>query len=101
MDIVNAVAKARFGSAKAQRVQIHHSDRLHVDLICMEAGQQLRQEAGEWTYYVMAGSGAMTCQGNAQLLPTGQVAIAAEDEAHTLANAADKRLVVLAIGRVG
>lgn len=99
MNIVNAIAKARFGSAKPQRVQLHKGRNLVVELLCLEPGQKIRVSAGEWTYYVVAGAAVVTAAGNTLALPSGQLAATdAPDEDHTLANNGEARCLCLAIG---
>jgi quercetin dioxygenase-like cupin family protein len=99
METINAIAKVRFSSARPQRVQLHRSDSLQVELVCMEPGQQLRAPKGEWSYYMITGKGAVTGGGAEQALPTGQMAVSHAGEACTITNAGEQRLVVLAVGR--
>jgi mannose-6-phosphate isomerase-like protein (cupin superfamily) len=99
MDIVNAIAKARFASAKPQRVQLHKDGRAPIDLLCMEPGQSLKVSSGSWAYYVVTGTAEMVSGSTTSRLPTGQIAVAAKDEPHTITAAGEQRLVCLAIGR--
>jgi len=98
MEFVNAISKVRFGSAKPQRVQLHHAGLLRVDLLCMEPGQSLAVEAGQWAYYVVTGKAAVTAGDDTTELPAGQFAAAATGEAHTIASAGEQRLVCLVAG---
>ena len=98
MEFVNAISKVRFGSAKPQHVQLHHAGLLRVDLLCMEPGQSLAVEAGQWTYYVVTGKAAMTVGAEMIELPAGQFAAGAAGEAHTIASAGEQRLVCLVVG---
>jgi len=100
MDILNAIAKARFGSAKPQRIQLHKGLELSAELLCLETGQELRVPGGERTYYVITGSATITSAGSKAELQTGQLAACGLREQHTISNATDKRLVILAVGRV-
>ena len=98
MDFVNAIAKVRFGTAKPQHVQLHKGEGLLVELLCMESGQELTVKSGEWAYYVVTGMAAMTCDGQVTQVPAGQSAAAASGEVHTIANAGEGRLVIVAVG---
>lgn len=100
MDFVNAIAKVRFGTAKPQHVQLHKSDSMLVELLCMESNQDTTIRSGEWVYYVIAGQATLTADGKSTELPTGQLAAIGADEVHTLANTAESRLVVLATGKM-
>jgi mannose-6-phosphate isomerase-like protein (cupin superfamily) len=97
MNLVNAIAKVRFGSAKPQRIQLHKSEAMLAEILCMEPGQQLNVTAGEWTYYVVTGGATLTTDGKDSNLSTGQFAAVGPKEPHTLANAAEQRLVCLAV----
>jgi mannose-6-phosphate isomerase-like protein (cupin superfamily) len=99
MDIVNAIAKVRFGSAKAQCVHLHQAGACRVELICMEPGQKLRVSSGEWTYYVIIGTACLTSNDKPVDVPTGQLVVAGLKEVHTLSNPGERRLVCLAIWR--
>jgi quercetin dioxygenase-like cupin family protein len=101
MDVVNAISKVRFGTAKPQRVQLHKSDELVVELLCLEAGQKVAGAGGRWAYYVVTGTAALTANGGSTQLPTGQLATVEPGEEHTLTNATEARLVVLATGHSG
>ncbi|MCL2701372.1 MAG: hypothetical protein FWE88_06730 [Phycisphaerae bacterium] len=96
MDIVNAIAKARFNSARAQRVPLHKTSAMHADLLCLEAGQSLDvPDGGAWTYYVIAGTVAVSQQ-QAVSLPQGH-SVGVEGP-HTLRNVDQRRLILLAVG---
>jgi len=98
MNIVNAISKVRFASAKAQQVQLHAGEGLCAELLCVEPGQQLRVSVGEWTYYVVTGTARLTAGDVEAELPTGQLAATTPGQAHTIANPGEHRLVCLAIG---
>jgi len=96
MDTVNAIAKARFSSAKAQRVPLHKTPALCADLLCLEAGQTLDvPEAGVWTYYVISGTTAIGQQQSASL-PQGH-SLCVEGP-HHIRNVDQRRLILLAVG---
>ena len=97
MDIVNAIAKVRFSPARPQRIHLHKGETLVLELLCMEAGQKLAIHSGERAYYVVTGQAELTSGGQTTELPTGQLAGAGPEEAHTIANAGEGRLVVLAV----
>ena len=96
MDMVNAIAKARFSSARAQRVPLHKTPALHADLLCMEAGQSLDvPDEGAWTYYVISGTVAIGQQQSASL-PQGH-SLCVEGP-HHIRNVDQRRLILLAVG---
>ncbi|MFP4054055.1 MAG: cupin domain-containing protein [Phycisphaerae bacterium] len=98
MDTINAIAKARFSSARPQRVQLHEGSGISSCLICMEPNQKLVVEKGEWTYYVVTGAVDIAADSDAHPLPTGQMAATAAGEKHTLATGGERRAVILAVG---
>jgi len=98
MNFVNAIAKVRFASAKAQRVQLHKSETLLAEMLCMEPGQDVKVESGQWAYYIVTGTAGLTAGGTTNKLPTGQLAVTAPDEPHTIANSGESRLLCLAVG---
>jgi quercetin dioxygenase-like cupin family protein len=98
MDVVNAIAKVRFGSAKPQRVQLRKGPRGPIDLLCMEPGQRLKAEGGRWAYYVVTGTARVEAGGAATDLSAGQLALTEAGEGHTLCAAGEQRLICLAIG---
>jgi mannose-6-phosphate isomerase-like protein (cupin superfamily) len=98
MDIVNAISKVRFASARPQRVQLHKDGRAPVDLLCMEPGQSLKVSAGRWGYYVITGAAQVESGGKVSPLPTGQLAVTGEGEPHTITAAGEQRLVCLVFG---
>jgi quercetin dioxygenase-like cupin family protein len=99
MNIVNAIAKARFGSARPQRVQLHKGDGLRAELLCMEPGQELKVGSGQWVYYVVTGTATLTAATGDRELPTGQFAASDPKEKHTVANASERRLICLSVGK--
>ncbi len=99
MEVVNAISKVRFASAKPQRVQLKHEQQLTGDLICMEPGQKLSVDSGEWIYYVVTGTAEVSAGTDVAELPTGQVALVDPDEAHAVACVGEQRLICLAVGR--
>ena len=101
MDIVNAIAKVRFASAKPQRIQLHKSDSLVAELLCFEPGQNLKVDGGPSCYYVVTGTAVIDGGGGAGELPAGQFATAAKDESHAIANAGEQRLVCLTVRTIG
>jgi quercetin dioxygenase-like cupin family protein len=98
VDTVNAIAKVRFSTAKAQRIGLHKCPGQLAELLCMEAGQRLKVATGRWAYYVAMGTASMSAGGKTKQVPTGHFAAFASDEPHTVANATERRLVCLAVG---
>jgi quercetin dioxygenase-like cupin family protein len=101
MEVINAISKVRFASARPQRVSLARDDACVIEMLCMEPGQQARVSSGAWTYYVVTGSARITAEGLASDLPPGQAASTRPGETHTVANAGEARLVCLAVGRPG
>ncbi len=99
MELINAVAKIRFSSAKAQCVQLSEGSGVHAELICMEPGQQLTVEKGQWVYYVITGRTDFAAGDQSQQAPTGQIVSFQENEKHVLSAAGERRSVCLAVGR--
>jgi len=97
MDFINAIAKVRFGSAKPQRIHLARADRLRAEMLCMEPGQQVRVQSGQWLYYVITGTAALTAGGQSTELPAGQFAASTLDEEHVVATSGDRRLVCLVV----
>ena len=99
MNVVNAISKARFGTAKPQRIQLHKGRELLAELLCLEAGQKF-SASGECTYYVVTGNASLTGEGDSAELPTGHLAAFSPGEGHSMSNSGEGRLVLLAIGRL-
>jgi len=99
MDLINAIAKVRFASAKPQRVQLHKGGSLLAELLCMEPGQETDGQAGQWTYYVVAGKAAITGAEGGGELPAGQLAAVSKGERHRIANVGEQRLICLVVGQ--
>jgi mannose-6-phosphate isomerase-like protein (cupin superfamily) len=95
MDVVNAIGKVRFSSAKAQRVQLAPG----ADLLCMEPGQNLQVDGGSWQYYVVAGGVRVQADDGSAEAKSGQLVSLNSAGPHTLTNAQEVRLIVLAAKR--
>jgi quercetin dioxygenase-like cupin family protein len=96
MDTVNAIAKARFASAKPQRVQLQKDEQgLSIEMLCLEPGQDVSVRSGRWAYYVVTGTAVIEADGQQHPLATGHVAISAPGEKHKLVNASETRLICL------
>ena len=96
MDVINAIAKVRFNSARPQRVQLSKCPRFTCDLLCMEPGQEV-SGGGKCMYYVIAGSGKVMAGKGRQELTMGHFVTCDEGESHTLVNSSEQRLICLAI----
>ena len=99
MELVNAIAKARFSSAKAQRVGLCKGPRLRGSMLCLEPGQEAAGEKGQWAYYVVTGAARMVAGGKSMDISTGQLAVSDVDEPHVLSNTGENRLICLAFGQ--
>lgn len=100
MDTVNAISKARFASARPQRVQLQADEALNLELLCLEPGQNVSANDGKWVYYVVAGKATVQIgQQKKHELGTGHLAVSAAGERHTVTNAGETRLICLAVER--
>lgn len=96
MDLINAIAKVRFNSARPQRVQLSKCPVYTCDLLCLEPGQDLAA-AGRCAYYVIAGNGQIKSGKGVQSIAMGHFVACDEDESHTVVNSSEQRLICLAI----
>jgi len=94
MEIVNAVAKVRFGSAKPQCIQLHRDGQLALELLCMEPGQSFSAPGGR-AYYVIAGQAEVSSTGKPSSIAAGQLALSGTKERHILTNTGENRLICL------
>jgi len=96
MDIINAIAKVRFNSARPQRVQLAKCDGTDCDLLCLEPGQELSAK-GPSAYYIITGSGQVKLKSESRDLAMGHFLHCADGESHTLINSSEQRLICLSI----
>ncbi|MCD4699756.1 MAG: hypothetical protein K8R91_04190 [Phycisphaerae bacterium] len=96
MDVINAIARIRFSSAKAQRVQLHRGGGIACDLLCLEPGQEF-PSTGQCSYYLIAGAGVMKAGKSKKDVNMGNFATCEENESHTLVNSSEQRLICLVI----
>ncbi|MCK4626906.1 MAG: hypothetical protein KAV00_16460 [Phycisphaerae bacterium] len=96
MDVINAIAKIRFNSAKAQRVQLHRFEGFACDMLCLEPGQEF-SSAGRCAYYFIAGTGVLKADKNKKDVNMGNFAACDEDESHTIMNSSEQRLICMVI----
>ena len=98
MNVLNAISKVRFASARPQRVQLGASGDLSADLLCFEPGQALAVSSGRRTYYLITGSLTVRdAAGAGQPLPAGGLAVPDAEEAHNLLNEGETRAVCLCV----
>ena len=98
MDIVNAIAKARFASSGPQCVSLLKGDLSQVELLCMEPGQELTVTTGRWVYYLVKGMARLCSGGQEHEVAAGQVAAMSPNERHSIANTGEQRLICFAVG---
>ncbi len=96
MDIVNAIAKVRFSSARPQRVQLYKFAGLACELICLEPGQELSSE-DKCAYYVIAGSGDVRAGKEGGPIAMGKLAACGNGGPHAVINSSEQRLICLAV----
>jgi len=96
MDIINAIAKVRFNSARPQRVQLSKCSGYTCDLLCLEPAQEL-PAASRCVYYVIAGNGEIRAGETHKPLAMGCFVTCDEAESHTIANSSEQRLICLCV----
>lgn len=96
MDVINAIAKVRFNSARPQRVQLAKCSGYVCDLLCIEPGQELTA-SGECTYYIVAGNGDAKVGDETKPVAMGHFIHCPEGESHTLINSSEQRLICLSM----
>ena len=97
MDIINAIAKARFSATRPQHIQLHKSDNYSIELICLESGQDTPARTN-WVYYVITGNTILKDKSNSSEISPGQLAVCQPNENFNIANDSENRLVILAVG---
>ena len=95
MELVNAIAKVRFSSARAQRVRLHRSTRSAVEMLCLEPGQEVSLPESTRCYYVVAGSARFHAGKVSIDASPGHVVAPGEGETMSLANAGQQRVICL------
>jgi mannose-6-phosphate isomerase-like protein (cupin superfamily) len=98
MERVNAIAKVRFASSAAQRARLHRSESLRAELLCLEPGQQVAVQGGEWVYYVIKGRASMEGGDGAGEMSSGELAAPAVNESHRIVNVGEQRLICFVVG---
>jgi len=98
MNIVNAIAKARFASARAQCVHLGKEGHAETELLCLEPGQSLTVGSGQWSYYVLASRATLKANRETAELAPGGFACFGPAESHSLTNHSEQRLICLAFG---
>lgn len=98
MNVLNAISKVRFSSARPQRVQLAKCPVFVCDLLCLEPQQEI-SGAGRCTYYVIAGTGEVRSGRECSALTLGNFVCLGDEETHLLRNCSDQRLIALAIAK--
>jgi len=96
MDVLNAIAKVRFNSARPQRVQLLKCDDFVCELLCLEPGQE-QTATGRCAYYLIAGSGQIKAGEDVQAADLGHFVSCAKGERHSIVNSSEQRLICLAV----
>ena len=99
METINVISKVRFSSARPQTIQLPEAGDLAIELLCMEPGQKAERRAGQWAYYVIAGTVSLTSNGQNMQISDGHLATTGPNEPHTIANTGQQRVVCLSAGR--
>ena len=98
MEIINAIAKARFASSQPQRVRLGRDSSLQSELICMEPGQELEVASGKWVYYVLKGDARVGTAESEANLSAGVLADFSAEQKHSITNTGEQRLICFAVG---
>ncbi len=93
MNIVNAISKVRFSSARPQRVHLLDMPAGAVDLLCLESAQELPVAGPSTVLYVVTGAARVSDGKNTRDLSAGHLFVPEGD--CTLTNTAEQRLVCL------
>lgn len=96
MDLVNAIAKVRFNSARPQRVQLGRSRQFACELVCLEPGQEVAGTQ-RCSYYVVAGNGLVKTAAGPKDVTLGHFLCFEEGDSHILVNSSDQRMICLAV----
>ena len=96
MDVLNAIAKVRFNSARPQRVQLLKCEEFVCELLCLEPGQEL-PATGRCAYYLIAGNGQVKAGKDAEAANLGHFVSCGEGETHTIVNSSEQRLICLVL----
>ena len=90
---INAVAKVRFSSARAQRVHLADAGDAKTELLCLEGGQQMTLNGPSSLVYVISGTGTVLHDSARTTLATGHLLGIQADV--TLTNLNEQRLICL------
>ena len=93
MTPINAIAKVRFSSARAQRVHLADAEDARAELLCLEGGQEMSLEGPSAMLYVISGTGTVLKGAARTALATGH--LLRLDAAVTLTNLKEQRLICL------
>ncbi len=96
MEVINAIAKIRFNSAKAQRVQLNRFEGFACDMLCLEPGQEF-SATGRCAYYFIAGTGVIKAGKTKKEVNMGNFVACQNDEAHTIVNSSEQRLICMVV----
>ena len=88
MELLNAIAKVRFSSARPQRVQLSKCPEYTVELLCLEPAQKLAG-SGPCAYYFIAGSGEVKTGKDKRPATLGNFVTCEADETHTVMNSSE------------
>jgi mannose-6-phosphate isomerase-like protein (cupin superfamily) len=92
--------RVEFSREKMAKVLLASTERLQLDLYCLEAGQSQKPHAHHDTdkvYYVVEGEGRITLGGASEPIEAGEAAVANAGIEHGLTNTGQSRMVCLVI----
>ncbi len=96
MEVINAIARIRFNSAKAQRVQLNRFEGFACDMLCLEPGQEF-SSVGRCAYYFIAGTGVIKAGKSSKAVDMGNFVACEADEPHTVVNSSEQRLICMVV----
>ena len=92
--------RVEFSAEKMARVRLAATDRLQLDLYCLEAGQSQKPHAHhdiDKVYYVVEGEGRITLGGASEPIEAGEGVVAPAGVEHGVTNTGQGRMVCLVI----
>lgn len=98
MDIKDVRASRRFSAEKMQKMNLFETDRMFVDVYCLEPGQAQKVHAhagADKVYFILEGRGRFRVGEEERDLESGQAVLAPAGLDHGVTNASGQGLVLL------
>ncbi len=100
MDVKQLADLVRFSPEALQKVNVHASANLRVNLLCLGPGQSEAAHTHEGTdkvYYVMSGSATVTVGNESRQVGPGDAVLAPPDISHGVINDGEERFTALVV----